>query len=147
VQPNTSKLQLLTFDRQAVNALLLHTLEAPDRAPSYSQREGAVPPGLWLVSGDGIYLMSNGRKNGQHGRRARPVAYALEANPDTVPFDAWWSLKSDLFRGDTCIFLPAEDVQEWLTSAFGPVTLAARREGEQLHYELVSDLYPVELDT
>lgn len=97
---------VLTFDRDAIAAILAHSQQAKDRSPTYGQ-EAPVPPGAMLVSDNGIYIMSNGRNaKGQHGWRAHPVAYAHQCNPDTMPFDDWWAVKSRAFGGsDHCEFL------------------------------------------
>lgn len=96
---------VLTFDRDAIAAILTHSRQAKDRSPAYGQ-EAPVPPGAFLVSDDGIYIMSNGRNaKGQHGHRAHPVAYAHQCNPKTMPFDEWWAVKSRYFRGDASEFL------------------------------------------
>lgn len=144
--------QLLTFDRHKVGGLLRHSLQATDRSPAASdgQEEGNVPPGLWLCAGEGVYLylMSNGRnEQGKHGNAAHPVTYALEANPATVPPNALRAVQIRAFGGnDGLVFLSVERIENWLKEAFGHLTLAVECDGETIHFELVSDLYPIGAD-
>lgn len=104
---------VLTFDRDAIAAILAHSRQAKDRSPAYGQ-EAPVPPGAFLVSDDGIYIMSNGRNaKGQHGWRAHPVAYAHQCDPNTMPFEKWWAVKSRSFGGsDASEFLDANLLQQ-----------------------------------
>ena len=51
-----------------------------------------------LVKDHGVYMLS---ENGEmeNGRR-RIIAWAVECNPDTVPFDDWWERACIEFGGD-----------------------------------------------
>lgn len=52
-----------------------------------------------LVKDHGVYMMSE--KNGAPGNgQPRLVAYAVECNPQTVPFDEWWDRAVAEFGGD-----------------------------------------------
>jgi hypothetical protein len=78
-----------------------------------------VPPGLILVGDQGVYLMSNAPM--EHviqtlkPQGLKHVAYAAEANPDTLSFDEWWSAKRRSFgRDDGAEFLAAESLRPHL---------------------------------
>jgi hypothetical protein len=70
--------------------------------------------GLCLVGDDGVYFMSN--HDGQRASKKtgrRPIAYAIECNPDTCP--DWWEVKQDSFGGDDGVeFIPIVDVMKWI---------------------------------
>lgn len=141
------KAQTLTFNRNEVSRALTHTLKASRRSPHDDQDPASVPAGLILVSGHGIYLMSNGRNaEGQHGRKACPVAYALEANPDTLPFNDWWAVKEQAGCGDWTMFLPADEIRDWLAQTFANPQLEAEQDSEGESYiTLKDDLHAPEL--
>lgn len=69
-----------------------------------------VPPGLWLVGDQGVYLMSNGLRGlmvGDANSETHFVAYADECNPNELPFDDWYEAKERIFgRDDGCDYLP-----------------------------------------
>lgn len=120
----------LHFDLALARRLLDHSKASTERSPTYDQlydgqfrRDGKdadldklsadnfptaadvdpakVPPGLWLVGDNGIYLMSNGLPalRPEQERSANVVAYAAEADPKTNP-DGWWEVKRSAFGGD-----------------------------------------------
>jgi hypothetical protein len=120
----------LHFDLALVRQLLDHSTAANERSSSLEQlyegrfrRDGKeadldnltadnfptaddvdpakIPPGLWLVGDQGVYLMSNGRPallvDADDTRHV--VAHAAEANPGTG-LDSWWGVKRAAFGGD-----------------------------------------------
>ena len=126
----------LHFDLALVQRLLDHSKAATERKPSYDQlyagrfrRDGKdadldnlnsgnfptaedvdpakIPPGLWLVGDDGVYLMSNGQPallvDAPDSRNV--AAYAAEADPATG-IDGCWEAKNAAFgRDDGVVFL------------------------------------------
>ncbi|MFP3562943.1 DUF3085 domain-containing protein [Paraburkholderia sp. SIMBA_030] len=52
-----------------------------------------------LVKDHGVYLMSE-KGNATGNGPPRLIAYAVECNPDTVPFDEWWDRARAEFGGD-----------------------------------------------
>lgn len=124
----------LHFDRARVLELLQHSIDAAQRQANFEQRcdpqyrkpdaperqwaeeedidATKIPPGLWLVGDEGIYLMSNGKehpKDAMTGKNA--VVYAEECNPAMDP-DKWWYVKQTSFGGDDgCDFLDALSIQ------------------------------------
>ena len=141
----------LHFDLAQVRQLLDHSRTATERSPSLEQlyegrfrRDGKdadlnnltaanfptaddvdparIPPGLWLVGDQGVYLMSNGRPallvDPADSRHV--VAHAVEANPG-AGVDAWWDVKRAAFGGD--------DGVVFLTLPFAEGLLARARDG------------------
>ncbi|THK37626.1 DUF3085 domain-containing protein [Ensifer sp. MPMI2T] len=53
--------------------------------------------GFWVVGDQGVYLMHNAIL--PEGEKAF-VVYAVECNPETLPFDEWWDTKRATFGGD-----------------------------------------------
>ncbi|PRY06104.1 DUF3085 domain-containing protein [Paraburkholderia sp. BL25I1N1] len=51
-----------------------------------------------LVKDHGVYMLSE-RGELENGRRSI-IAWAVECNPDTVPFDDWWERARAEFGGD-----------------------------------------------
>lgn len=51
-----------------------------------------------LVKDHGVYMLSE-KGEMENGRR-RVIAWAVECNPDTVPFDNWWERARAEFGGD-----------------------------------------------
>lgn len=127
----------LHFNAALVQRLFDHSQSATERSPSLEQllegrfrRDGRdvelegldaqdfptaddvdptkIPPGLWLVGDEGIYLMSNGRPAllvDPDGTR-HLVAYAGEATPSALAFDDWRETKRTAFgREDGAVFL------------------------------------------
>ena len=118
------------FDLALVQRLLDHSLAATERSPSLEQlydgrfrRDGKdadldnlsagsfptaddvdparIPPGLWLVGDQGIYLMSNGRPSllVDPADTRHVTAQAAETSPAADP-DGWWEVKRAAFGGD-----------------------------------------------
>jgi hypothetical protein len=136
---------ILHFSIADVMKLLEHSKNAPKHAPNMEQRysgeflkEGIekpkdfdfnikeedldfskIPPGLWLVGDQGIYLMSNG--NPHFHDPAQPdspehsfVVYPKECNPKTLPFDEWYYNKREAFGGDDgCEFISQEAIENF----------------------------------
>lgn len=66
------------------------------RNPYYGTRPGeGEKPGLWLVSDEGVYIMSNGKL--AEGARAL-VLYSEQCHPTGNP--DWWHYKRRHFGGD-----------------------------------------------
>jgi len=66
------------------------------RNPYYGTRPGeGEQPGIWLVGGEGVYMMSNGKLG--EGERAL-VVYSEQCHPVGNP--DWWHYKSRHFGGD-----------------------------------------------
>jgi len=133
----------LHFDRDIVARLLDHTCKALEHSPNYEQlyedrylKKGVtptkrprpedidtskIPPGLWLVGDQGIYLMSNGcpgLRSDDTGKGAL-VARAFETDPDRHP-DTWYGTKVAAFGGDDgCEFISAGIIQQVLTITEG----------------------------
>jgi hypothetical protein len=99
-----------------VQRLLEHSKAAPEHRPLYGQKVTAKP-GLWLVGDQGVYLMSNGMPPIKREASERNlVCYADECNPETLPFDEWWSHKQVGFGGDDGIeYLDAASLEKALT--------------------------------
>lgn len=114
--------QTLTFNRADVHRLLIHTRNASSHAglPFSGTPPGTAQPALWLVSGHGIYLRSNGTdESGLLNRgTGAAAAFALEADPDRTPFDDWWAIKSRIFQGDGYMDLSLDSITRWLAQTF-----------------------------
>lgn len=117
----------LIFDAQQVAGLILESVDATERIPTWTERldEGArrkgvdveeVPietwdsltkladdynpgPKLHFVKDSGIYLMSNATRDGRPDERPKPV-YAEGFNPDKVAFEDWWDEARRIVGGD-----------------------------------------------
>lgn len=75
-----------------------------------------VPPMLWLVYDQGIYLMPN--TPFAEGQKTANLAYAAECNPQKMAFDEWWEAKQHLVGGDDGVeSLPIEMIREALRNA------------------------------
>lgn len=53
---------------------------------------------ILLVKDHGVYMLSE-KGETENGRR-KLIAWAIECNPDTVPFDDWWERARAEFGGD-----------------------------------------------
>lgn len=74
-----------------------------------------VPPALWLVGDQGVYLMSNAKF--AEGQKRAILAYAEECNPGKLEFDEWYENKRYLFGGDDGgVTLPIEWFQKAVAS-------------------------------
>ena len=120
----------LHFDLALVQRLLDHSKAAIERSPICDQlyegrfrRDGKdadldnicsdnfptvedvdparIPPGLWLVGDQGIYLMSNGRPPllVDPADTRNVTVQAAETSPGSDP-DGWWEVKRAAFGGD-----------------------------------------------
>ena len=120
----------LHFDLAVTQRLLDHSKAATERSPTCDQlyegrfrRDGKdadldnlsadnfptaedvdpakIPPGLWLVGDQGIYLMSNGQPSlrPEVGDSLNIVSHAPEADPRVNP-EGWWDAKQAAFGGD-----------------------------------------------
>ncbi len=120
----------LHFDQALVRQLLDHSKAATERSPSYDQlyegrfrRDGKdadldnlgsdnfptaddvdptrIPPGLWLVGDQGVYLMSNGKPallvDPADTRTSWPTPPRRTPPPAST---AWWEVKRAAFGGD-----------------------------------------------
>jgi hypothetical protein len=108
----------LTFDRSGVDRLIAHSKAARTHRPAYGQKP-PIPPGLWLVGDDGVYLMSNGQPGLLQPRQKTKqfVVYATECDPTRMSFDAWWSAKQASFGGDDGVeFIRLSDIEDALTT-------------------------------
>ncbi|MDR5804920.1 DUF3085 domain-containing protein [Caballeronia sp. LZ001] len=54
---------------------------------------------ILLVKDQGVYMMSQKTDDQKEGQ-SRLVAYAVECNPDFLPFDDWWDRAKQEFGGD-----------------------------------------------
>lgn len=132
---------ILTFDNAALLKLLQHSFEAETRNPNFVQlgdkslrKPGQtqkdygshedvdltkVPPGLWLVGDEGVYVMSNGLpalKNDASGKGSVCV-YAKEADPTRNAEEAR-IVKEMTFGGDDgCDFMEGEGLLRLLLAA------------------------------
>ena len=65
-----------------------------------------IPAGLWLVSGSGVYLMSNGLPGllKADGAKTNVVSYANECNPldESQNFDELYDRQRKIMGGDDC---------------------------------------------
>ena len=67
-----------------------------------------IPAGIFLVGDDGIYIMSNAADQEKGADGKLPLAYADEANPETMSGEAVYDAKRRIFGGDDGVdFLPA----------------------------------------
>jgi DUF3085 family protein len=108
----------LTFSRSGVDRLIAHSKAAPKHRPTYGQAE-PIPPGLWLVGDDGVYLMSNGQPGLlQPGEKTKQfVVYATECDPTKMSFEAWWDAKQRSFGGDDGVeFIKLSDIEDALAT-------------------------------
>jgi hypothetical protein len=75
-----------------------------------------VPPMLWLVYDQGIYLMPN--TPFAEGQQTANLAYAAECNPRKMEFDTWRDAKQELVGGDDGVeSLPVEMIRQTLLKA------------------------------
>lgn len=111
----------LIFSLSAVRGLIAHAVASDERTPTFSQLyepefrlDGkhpaddhfansseidprSIPRGLLLVKDQGVYLMSNGKR--EEGEKPE-VVYAEGLNPAVAEFDDWWDSASDICGGD-----------------------------------------------
>jgi len=102
----------LTFPYQQLRILLANaeTRWPLGLRPRYGLNE---PAGFWLVGDQGVYLMHNGKA--VEGKQ--PIVYALECNPDTMPFDQWWAAKQASFGADDGTeFIEAKVIRDAVTN-------------------------------
>lgn len=146
---------ILHFDREHVKRLVEHVKSAKELRPIFGQafdpkyrRDGREPsldeeitlddidpaklkPALLLVGDQGVYFMSNAKLDLPKGQR-HDVAYAVEANPNEVPFDDWWDAKNRSFGGDDGVeVIELETIEQWL----------ARGKGEYVQLDLEPDRF------
>jgi hypothetical protein len=137
---------ILTFPKAAVKELLDHAFAAAQHNPTFGEmydpalrKDGKKPgpldlpeaedvnlakvkPGLWLVGDDGVYLVSNGLPMLMASERGQKVAYANEANPETMDPDAVWDAKNGSFGGDDGVDkIDGHDCQNWIDLSPGEV--------------------------
>ena len=153
----------LHFNQALVRQLLDHSRAATERSPSLDQlyegrfrRDGKdadldnlgsgnfptsddvdptkIPPGLWLVGDQGVYLMSNGKPAllVDPADTRHVVAHAAEANP-AGGVEAWWDVKRAAFGGD--------DGVVFLELSFAEGLLARARDGR-----VCLDLSPTQVE-
>ena len=153
----------LHFDQALVRQLLDHSKAATERSPSLEQlyegrfrRNGKdadlnnltaanfptaddvdparIPPGLWLVGDEGVYLMSNGKPAllVDPADTRHVVAHAAEANP-AADVEVWWDVKRAAFGGD--------DGVVFLELTFAEGLLARARDGR-----VCMDLSPTQVE-
>lgn len=150
---------ILHFDREHVKRLVEHVKSAKELRPIFGQafdpkyrRDGREPsldeeitlddidpakltPALLLVGDQGVYLMTNAKTDHlPGGERPRP-AYAIEADPDRVPFGDWWDAKNVSFGGDDGVELIELDaVEQWLARARGRKRLRLELTPESMRF-------------
>src|SRR5690625_1026325 len=140
-------MEILTFNRTEINHLLIHARNASGHAslPFSGRPPGTAEPALWLVSGQGIYLRSNGTD--ESGLiRPGPLAYALEAHPDSVPVQDWSLIKGRIFQGDGYIDLSLDSITRWLAQTFDTPRMRLRTDQDGISAYLLSDLEATEHD-
>jgi hypothetical protein len=97
--------------------------------PLYEQVTGR---GYWLVGDEGVYLMHNG----QLAKDEKPVvAYAVQCNPKTMDFDAWWQNKRDSFGGDDGVEFIDPDLIN--SAIYDGVSLDVTFENDQMIFSIV----------
>nr|WP_249110569.1 DUF3085 domain-containing protein [Neokomagataea anthophila] len=131
----------MTFDNAALLKLLQHSFEAQTRNPNFVQlgdkslrKPGQtqkdygslddvdltkVPPGLWLVGDEGVYVMSNGLpalKNDDSGTGSVCV-YAKEADPTRNAEEARIVKEMTFGSDDGCDFMEGEGLLRLLLAA------------------------------
>lgn len=106
------------FDRATIDRLIAHAKEAPKHRTLYDDPSTAEPA-LWLVGDQGVYFMSNGSPallipgTVEHN----VVAYAQEADPTKMSFDAVWDAKRSIFGNDDGVeFLPVAWIEPRLAA-------------------------------
>lgn len=71
---------------------------------------------------DGVYLVSNGLPMLMASERGQRVAYATEANPETMDPDDVWGAKQESFGGDDGVEkIDGHDAQNWIDLSPGEV--------------------------
>lgn len=106
-----------TFTVSEIKAVLADTEAAAQHQVPYTGPQWGVPedttPGVLLVGDQGVYLMTNAVPMPSH----RTISYAREANPHTLPFDAWWGAKRAGFGGDDgAEFITLDDARRWVAA-------------------------------
>lgn len=104
VSPTTKKTEQksmkLHFDKKRVDTIWENSWEAKSWGGVY----GDTPErgDLVLVGDDGVYLMSANLERFLDPDKPETsfIAYAHEANPETMDFDTWWSNKRESFGCD-----------------------------------------------
>jgi hypothetical protein len=136
----------LRFALRDVLAVAEHAIAAPDHKPSFADTvDGTTPtpeptPALWFVSGDGLYLMSNGLPSQPHpdGGDRLHVVYA-DGYRTAMSKHA---IADEIGGDDFCEPLPLLDRQP-----------DSHPEGDTLHARLTAgvadglDLLVIDLDT
>jgi hypothetical protein len=130
----------LNFPWSGVAELLDELRRGTETRPTLS---GQTAKGLWLVGDHGVYLMAN-TVDGPRAKARPPndkpfVAYAVECNPATQPFDVWWATKQATFGGDDgCDLIPLADIDRMLNAQpdAAPVNLSIDFSGESFAVEI-----------
>ncbi|WP_036586593.1 DUF3085 domain-containing protein [Brucella anthropi] len=65
--------------------------------------------GISLAKDQGVYFLADEGERTPEGRR-KHIAYAVDCNPDTDPFDTWWETARAELGGDD--FVERFDVQD-----------------------------------
>lgn len=87
--------------------------------------QALIGPGLILVGDQGVYLMSNAPIESVKAAGVSHVAYAAEADPTALPFEAWWDNKRASFGPDDgTVFLPEEQISGPLSRVASGAALA-----------------------
>ena len=102
----------LTFHFDEVEKIVRHSRRARNRIAGADLGDDAI-----IVGDHGVYIMSTAA-NQPKGKDGRPlIAYAIECNPETQEFGAWWDVKQSTWGGD--------DGTEFLH--LSPMIIAARK--------------------
>ena len=89
-------------------------------------------PGLWLVGDQGVYLMSNAKRNGIPAS----VAYAAGCAPGDPDF---YDNKVDIFGGDDGVdFFPLALMESWVAQAKKQSKATCKIDVDEGGYELVT---------
>ncbi len=154
MQESRDDWQWIRLDGEAVAALVDHARDSAGRSPTMDQRleprlrragapkpprgqplpladvdPAAVPAGVQVVVGEGLYLQSNGTDV-----PAPPVLHADGCDPARDP--AWRANVEALAGAEPhVLFLPAAAVREVLDESDGPVWLGLCRDEERFAVE------------
>ena len=144
-----------TFDVPAgeVAALLAHARRCAEHRPTFAQmfegryrKDGRdipydaphsprqdevdlskIPPAVWLVKDEGVYLMSNGLPLDKDENGRTRVVYLPGFHPEKD--EGWHQHASEVFGGDDfAVALPAEDVEQALAEGGKTLTIGVDRE-------------------
>lgn len=105
-----SRIRLLRQELETLGVVL--SVSADDIDPS------RIEPGLWLVGGEGVYLMSNAPIEDLRAKGIQHTAYAEGCDPGLVSPGEWIRMKRATFGGDDGVeFLSSASVSAGLPKA------------------------------